>query len=61
MVIRKPEHSASTAHLFALCDKAADLIAEAHRALADGPEEAEQAIANLDSALDCLKRCELKR
>ena len=56
-MVRKPIHATDVARVSALCDKAADHIAEAHRALHD-PEETERAIAKLDAALDCLRGCD---
>lgn len=41
-----------------LCDEAVKHVAEATRALIDASDETvEQAIAHLDSALSCLRRC----
>ncbi len=41
-----------------LCDEAVKHVAEATKALIDASEDTvEQAIAHLDSALSCLRRC----
>lgn len=49
------------AQLTSLCDKAASQMALAHRMLDRTPENADAAIAHMDAALACLKRCESKR
>ena len=56
-MVRKSRQRSEIARFVALCDQAADHIADAHKALYDSPEEAERAIAKLDAALDCLKGC----
>lgn len=55
---RKPKQQIETARFVALCDRAADHIANAHKALYRSPEAAERAIAQLDAALDCLRGCD---
>ena len=59
-MVRKSRQRSEIARFVALCDQAADHIAEAHKALYDSPEAAEQALAKLDEALDCLKDCDTR-
>lgn len=47
--------------LTSLCDEAADQMALAHKMLEAAPENAAAAMAHMDAALACLKRCEAKR